>query len=127
MIKRLMVAAVAVAGLSLAMPAGAEEVGVGVGVGPAGVGVTVGSSNDRYREREVIRERDRRDRDETVVIKQGAITIVIATIGGRSSSTATGNPAIVLEFERAASLAEAVRFCVNAGCVFPRCPAQPTQ
>ena len=37
MIKRLLVAAVAVAGISFAMPAGAEE--VGIGVGPAGVTV----------------------------------------------------------------------------------------
>ena len=35
MIKRLMVAAVAVAGISFAMPAGAEEVGVGVSARPA--------------------------------------------------------------------------------------------
>ncbi len=70
MIKRLVVAAVAAAGICVAMPAGAEE--IGVGVGPSGV--TVGTvHNDRYRDRDrtVIRERDRRDRDETVVIKRG--------------------------------------------------------
>jgi hypothetical protein len=70
MIKRLVVAAVAVAGISFAMPAGAEEIGVGVGP----VGVTVGSGHPdgwRDRDREVIRERDHRDRDNTVVIRKG--------------------------------------------------------
>jgi hypothetical protein len=70
MIKRLVVAAVAVAGISFAVPAGAEEIGVGVGP----VGVTVGTGHrDGYRDRdrEVIRERDHRDRDTTVGIRRG--------------------------------------------------------
>ena len=63
MIKRFVMAAVAVAGISTAMPASAQD--VGVGVGPGGVGVTVGSGHrDRYHDREVIRERQYRDRDE---------------------------------------------------------------
>jgi len=73
MIKHIVIAAVAVAGISFVQPASAEEVGVGVGVGPVGAGVTVGSSRgDRYRDREVIHERAYRDRDrdETVVIKR---------------------------------------------------------
>ena len=73
MIKHIVIAAVAMAGISFVQPAGAQDVGVGVGVGPAGVGVTVGSGRgDRYRDREVIREREYRDRgrDETVVIKR---------------------------------------------------------
>ena len=72
MIKHMVMAAVAVAGISFVQPASAQDVGVGVGVGPAGVGVTVGSGRgDRYRDREVIREREYRDRgDETVVIKR---------------------------------------------------------
>ena len=63
MIKRLVIAAVAVAGISFAMPAGAEE--VGIGVGPAGV--TVGTSHgDRYRDRDRDVDHDRKviiDRD----------------------------------------------------------------
>ena len=69
MIKHLVMAAVAVAGVSVVQPVAAQD--VGVGVGPAGVGVTVGNGRgDRYRDREVIREREYRDRDETVVIKR---------------------------------------------------------
>ena len=50
MMRRLVVIAVAAAGICVAMPAGAEEIGVGVGPG----GVTVGTSHgDRYRDRTV--------------------------------------------------------------------------
>ena len=94
MIKHIVMAAVAVAGISVAMPAGAEE--IGVGVGPAGVGVTVGNGHgDRYRDREVIREREYRD---VTVAKRlscaqatigTAITIVTAR---RLSSTAIADP-----------------------------------
>jgi len=73
MIKHLVMAAVAVAGISFVQPVSAQDIGVGVGVGPAGAGVTVGSGRgDRYRDREVIREREYRDRgrDETVIIKK---------------------------------------------------------
>ena len=41
MIKHLVMAAVAVAGVSFVQPVSAQD--VGVGVGPAGVGVTVGT------------------------------------------------------------------------------------
>jgi hypothetical protein len=73
MIKHLVMAAVALTGVSVIQPASAQDVGVGVGVGPAGAGVTIGTGRgDRYRDREVIREREyrNRDRDETVVIKR---------------------------------------------------------
>ena len=48
MIKRLAVAAVAVAGIYLAMPASAEE--VGVGIGPVGVTVGIGAGQMNRRD-----------------------------------------------------------------------------
>jgi hypothetical protein len=71
MIRRLVVAIAAVAGICIAMPAGAEEVGIGVGPG----GVTIGSDHgDRARDRDhrtiiLNNDRDRdRDRDHRTVI-----------------------------------------------------------
>ena len=89
MIKRLMVAAVAVAGISFAVPAVRKM--------SAWVSARRRRRNrrnrpgDRYREREVIRERDHRDRDETVVIKRGDVIVTTIVIARQSSSTATAN------------------------------------
>jgi len=63
MIRRLIVAVVAIAGICGAMPAAADEVGVGP------VGVTVGPDH-RDRDRDLVRDRDHRNGDKVIIIKK---------------------------------------------------------